>query len=50
MTTKIELNPIPPKREVLIAWLKEAGNGGVSPKGMRRLCLEAARMLEQETK
>jgi hypothetical protein len=47
MKKKIELLPNPPKREVLIAWLKEAAEGGVSPDGMRRLCLEAARALEE---
>jgi len=43
---EIELSRTPLNRDVLIAWLKEAGNGGVTPKGMRRLCLEAARALE----
>ena len=43
---KIDLLETPPKREVLIAWLKDAGKGNVTPTGMRRLCLEAARALE----
>jgi hypothetical protein len=43
---EIELSRTPIKPDVLIAWLKEAGKGGVTPKGMRRLCLEAARALE----
>jgi len=42
---KIDLLETPPKREVLIAWLNEAAIGGVTPTGMRRLCLEAARAL-----
>jgi len=45
---EIELSRVPIKLDVLIAWLKEAGAGGVTPKGMRRLCLEAARALEEK--
>lgn len=35
--------------EVLTSWLKEAASGGVSAGGMRRLCFEAATMLEKMT-
>jgi hypothetical protein len=34
------------KTEVLIAWLYEAANDGVEPKGMRRLCWLAAEKLK----
>lgn len=43
---KKKFESVNPERTVLIAWLREAADGGVTPAAMRRLCFEAATMLD----